>query len=313
LAAGLAVILGLGILYHFNYWPWEQRSGRTELADSPPLDLSRLPMTPGASIIGQDGSMLHLIPGGSFRLISSTKEETAIDVTVGSFLMDETEITNHQYVEFLNAVKENLLIKDQSVWSNDQPWLLMGEVLTGYEPIVYHGQRFRLTDTTMAANPVVRVTAAGAMAYAGFYGRRLPDLNEWFHAADARHLESNSVLASPEQPMGTGSQLRLLPSELVEKTSIPSPVGLDQPNRYGLKGLAGNVSEWVRNTNGKAKPTYYLVSGLRENQGSPSARALAREPWEAFATVGFRTALSVSSSLDSRTEIGGPNKLKTKQ
>ena len=96
--------------------------------------------------------------------------------------MDETEVTNRQYVDFLNHILSTIRVEDGVVKVNGDIWLLLEEVMEGYDPIMFHNGKFFVTDPKYDYYPVVRITAYGAEAYARFYGRRLPSELEWFYA-----------------------------------------------------------------------------------------------------------------------------------
>jgi len=83
---------------------------------------------------------------------------------------------------------------------------------------------------------------------------------------------------------------------------IPLPVVLFKPNAFGIRGLNGNIGEWgLRSidlsTAGQGNTQYLVLGGplsrLKTEKASPSA--IRRYPWEAFAEVGFRCALSSGS------------------
>jgi hypothetical protein len=67
---------------------------------------------------------------------------------------------------------------------------------------------------------------------------------------------------------------------------LPLPVVQFKPNVYGIRGLGGNVSEWGLSLGMEPSPKkdaqYVILPG-----------AIARQPWEAFEEVGFRTSLSI--------------------
>jgi hypothetical protein len=62
-------------------------------------------------------------------------------------------------------------------------------------------------------------------------------------------------------------------------------------NTLGIRGLRDNVSEWAQEAlpRGKSRE-YYIMGGPEANYKFPTC-PLARNPWEAFADVGFRTVL----------------------
>ena len=88
--------------------------------------------------------------------------------------MDETRVTNHQYVDFLNQVIKKVQVEENVVKSDGKIWLILGQVLEGYEPIVYRNGRFHVNQPAHASCRVVRVTAYGATAYAKLLWEKTP-------------------------------------------------------------------------------------------------------------------------------------------
>lgn len=132
----------------------------------------------------EDGARLHLIQGGKFLVPEKFGTESGKTVAVNSFYMDETHVTNHQFVDFLNEVLSKIHVENGVVISDDNIWFLLGQIMEGYEPIIFKDGRFHINNPAHAACPVVRVTAYGASAYAKFYGRRLPTSTEWAYAVE---------------------------------------------------------------------------------------------------------------------------------
>ncbi len=138
-----------------------------------------------ASLRGKDEAALLLVPGADFLLPSGAGPQAGKSVKVNSLYMDETEVTNHQYVEFLNQVLRRIRVENGVVYGDGQIWLMLGEVEKGYEPIVFKDGKFFIIDPGLASHPVIRVTGYGAAAYAQFYGRRLPTEAEWLYVLTA--------------------------------------------------------------------------------------------------------------------------------
>lgn len=89
--------------------------------------------------------------------------------------------------------------------------------------------------------PVTYVTWDDARAYATAIGRRLPTELEWEYVAAGGHKR---------QPY------KLQPAEAAEATwyggarKLPKPVGLGEPNAFGVYDMHGNVWEWVDDLRG---------------------------------------------------------------
>ncbi len=254
---------------------------------------------PAATLTGKDHSILHLVPGGKLSKQSGVGPETGKQIEVPPFYMDETQVTNYQYAEFLNQEISRIRVRDGMVVSDEQIWLFLGEVAKGYEPIMFQGGRFHLHGTQSSAYPVVRVTGYGAGAYARFFGRRLPTEREWLYLVESGGEKPEKspakTVESPQQAesmYGMAHHESQSPSGLSPKQGrFSSAVTDEEPNAYGIRGLNGKIGEW--GLRGDPSSPEYLVmggpfSGVQE--GSPSIRRL---PLEAFEEVGFRTVLSI--------------------
>jgi formylglycine-generating enzyme required for sulfatase activity len=140
-------------------------------------------------------------------------------ITVDTFYLEEHEVTNRQYKDFVDA--------------------------TGYQPVPRSDDpRFaeydwdRETRTYPSGQgdyPVVNVTLPDARAYAKWAGRRLPTELEWEYAA--RQSRESALY-----PWGNSLANRLFGnfdgSRLLPVASYP-------PNELGLYDLAGNAFEWM--------------------------------------------------------------------
>ncbi len=231
--------------------------------------------TPGdlpESLIASDNMTMIRLPGGKVTLPLGDPD-TPIkkqEVSVNSFYMDKTKVTNHLYVQFLHEL-EGLEVKQDSVFWNKQLLLLLGEVLEGYEPITYRGGVFRVKPED-AAKPVVRVTPVGALAYANYYGRNLPMMAEWWIAVQGKAAQGTGILPAVEE-ITTGAGIRAVTGTTT--------------NRAGIRGLKQNVHEWTVILTPDGDPQFY-IHGLDNRESY-----LNRRPWEAFSNVGFRTVLKI--------------------
>jgi serine/threonine-protein kinase len=305
-------------------------SEKTEISKSeiPQTDRSepfevelKSPRSPTPSIMGKDGLNMLLAPGGDLRITSEDPVEQGKTVKVQSFYLDETKVTNHHFVEFLNTVKDTLSVEDGVVKKNGEIWFYLGEGTEPHEQIIYRHDRFHLRDTQYAAHPVVRVTWYGASAYAHHYGKRLPTEYEWEY--EALSSSSQSAIASKSEattsPHGgdrtgysTGedwmdwrSMMKMMHSRPGdESVETGRPVAaVSRANRFGLKDMGGKVKEWVIRAKDDKRHGSESVATVKKASYpslvlSTSSRAESRlrsfrYPWEGFPDVGFRCALSI--------------------
>ena len=244
------------------------------------------------SIQSKDEMTLQFVPGGEITLPEAFRKEAEKKVRVKPFYMDETQVTNYQYVEFLNHEISRIHVEKNVVEGDGEIWLMLGEVQEGYEPIVFRDGQFHITHSGHASCAVLRVTAYGATAYAHYYGKRLPTDVEWLYVVQ-------QGIEPPEEPEKNSAEAtqHLFP--------IPTPVILFEANAYGIRGLNNSVDEWgFRNleapTQEQLWETQYLLLGGKHPGEKEKVETISppmpREPWEAFGNVGFRSVLPIKDS-----------------
>lgn len=238
----------------------------------------------------EDGVTLHLIPGGTLTLPANFDSGPPETVRIKSFYMDETQVTNYQYVIFLNHYmlknSSKIRIDNGAVKNGDNIWCYLGEVMEGYEPITFMDGRF-VVNPAHAACPVLRVTAYGAVAYAEFYHRRLPTKVEWLYAA----MEGRDSGHPLSQKYTT-----LLPKSFFDAVTLPFPVMFLKPNAYGIRGMNEHIGEWMIDAStytpdvSPGKQNFAIMGGSEEGveKGNVLPRPLVRGRGEAFNGVSFR-------------------------
>jgi formylglycine-generating enzyme required for sulfatase activity len=181
-------------------------------------------------------------------------DRPAHPVYLDEYLIDRCEVTNRQYVSYLEAaLAEGLLrVEDRYVlgehegspvpfyrFSMEEAPLLPKKRPTLEGAISWDGSRFQIRKGS-EEHPVVDVTWTGAAAFAAYYGKRLPTEAEWEKAArgtDGRRHPWGNELPTPYHANVNKYYPGLTP---VGKFS---PRG-DSP--YGACDMLGNAHEWVQ-------------------------------------------------------------------
>ncbi len=273
---------------------------------------------PERTLLAEDGASLHFVPGGMVALttaVTASSPRIKKSVKVNPFYMDETQVTNHQYVAFLNQNLSAIRVKRRVVRRDAEIWLLLGEVIEGYNPIVFHNGRFKVTNATYASFPVLRVTGLGASAYAHFYGRRLPMAVEWIYVAKKGRIARNN---KPQTDSGSSSRMQMgwmmesgsedrqrlaqkpVPREMKALQKL-EPVLSSPPNAFGIRGMNEDIGEWALlqpEATSRAEPDeaeYVILGGIETatEKDGPLPSLVIRQPWESFEEVGFRCVRGV--------------------
>ncbi|PWT90771.1 MAG: hypothetical protein C5B55_09215 [Blastocatellia bacterium] len=207
LMVGGIVVLLLAVGGTAGYFVFRSRPQPTDVSvNKPPVDT-----TPTVK------ADLALIEGGTFEMGLNTGpsgQQPAHRVTVQTFSMDKTEVTNAEYADFVRDTNH----------APPQTW-------NGTKPPFGQEQW-----------PVVTVSFDDANAFATWRSKRdgvtyrLPTEEEWEYAA--RNGDQSDLF-----PWGKEWQDKVA----VIKEAAPSPVG-SRPagkNRWGVSDLIGNVWEWT--------------------------------------------------------------------
>jgi formylglycine-generating enzyme required for sulfatase activity/tRNA A-37 threonylcarbamoyl transferase component Bud32 len=153
------------------------------------------------------------IPGGDFdmgRANGNEYERPVHKVSVKSFYIDATEVTNEQYQQFVDATRR----QPPSHWPN------------GRAPI---GQD---------SHPVYNVSWEDANAYAKWAGKRLPTEEEWEYAARGTDGRLYPYGNEPKLQYSNAAENDLLaPLAVKNYAQGVSP--------FGVYDMAGNVAEWT--------------------------------------------------------------------
>jgi len=177
-----------------------------------------------------DGTVMVYVPGGTFEMgsLPGSDEWGPHTVTLDGFWIDQTEVTNAQFVALMqlrgNPSDEGLT------------WIEIEMVEDAQ--IIMVGDQFA-PDPGMDDHPVVEVTWPGAYAYCEWVGGRLPTEAEWEYAA--RGPDNHLYPWGDEEPTCELAQLGGCGD-----TSAPVGTLSDEGASWaGAKDMAGNVWEWT--------------------------------------------------------------------
>ena len=215
------------------------------------------------------------IPGGRFLMGSDNfypEEKPVREVTVDGFWMDQFEVTNEAYQQFVKATGYKT-VAERPLNPEDYPGALP-ELLTPGALVFQkaagpvnlnnyanwwawvpganwkHPLGPKSSLKKKETHPVVHIAYEDAEAYAQWAGKELPTEAEWEFAARGGLISKNFCWGDEDvqltKPMANTWQ-GLFPFEnlLVDKFEGTSPVGSFAPNGYGLYDMAGNVWEWT--------------------------------------------------------------------
>ena len=216
-----------------------------------------------------------LIPGGTFRMGSDKHypEEAPVHrVTVDSFFIDPTPVTNRQFKEFVRATGHVTFAEvrpDPKDYPGALPHMLYAGSLVFAPPARpvdlrnwgewwtflkgadwRHPYGPKSNVNNLDHHPVVHVTFADALAYARWAGKELPTEAEWEFAArggldGAEYAWGNEFTPGGKHQANTWQgefPWQNLNGDGFERTS---PVTAFAPNGYGVHDMIGNVWEWT--------------------------------------------------------------------
>ena len=168
-----------------------------------------------------------LIPAGEFDMGSNdaeagNDEQPVRRVYVDAFYMDETEVTNVQFKEF---------VLENPRWQKDRA---KGTQFANNNYLhFWNGNNY---PSGKGNHPVVYVSWYAAMAYAEWADKRLPTEAEWEYAARGGH-------GGKKYPNGKNT-ITSRDANFGRNVGDTTAVGRYPANGYGLYDMAGNVWEW---------------------------------------------------------------------
>jgi len=239
-----------------------------------------------------------LIPAGEFVMGADdddahgrVAESPPHKVYLDAYWIDRHEVTNAQYVKFLNQKAKGNLRQVYSYCDIGNPVCRITYVSsTGLCEVKEKDRRL----------PVVAVSRQGAWAYARHMRRRLPTEAEWEKAArgvDQRTFPWGEDFDRGKANYGDGGIMRTTPVDAYPDGVSP----------YGAWDMAGNVFDWVADwyhehhyaTAGSDNPlgpdsgTFRVLRGGSHWFDATLMRSSNREPYHPLSTdvdIGFRCA-----------------------
>ncbi|WP_312992372.1 formylglycine-generating enzyme family protein [Chryseobacterium flavum] len=166
------------------------------------------------------------IQGGTYKAFIG--KDSGRIVKVQTFYLDDSPVTNREYLEFLIANPQWTKSKVLQLYADSnylKHWKSDYEIPEGISPDA----------------PVTNVSWFAAESYAKSAGKRLPEIDEWEYAALADQHSKNAS----EKPAFTDYILK----SYQKKNKNKQPVKQDLPNYYGIYDLYGMVWEWTHDFN----------------------------------------------------------------
>ena len=241
------------------------------------------------------------VPGGTFWM--GANDPTGDDarpahlVSVDPFWMDQTEVTNQQFVRF---VKETgyVTVAERTPDPKEFPGVPVEKVVAGSavfkppsgpvsleNPLVWwdyvpgacwkHPEGPGSSIEGKDNDPVVHVCYDDALAYARWAGKRLPTEAEWEFAARGGLDRKRFVWGDEMTPGGrwvVNNWQGRFPTENVKADGYDrlAPVASFPSNGFGLYDMAGNVWEWCADW---YRPGYEVIGPppMKNPKGPPSS------------------------------------------
>lgn len=213
---------------------------------------------------------MAFIPGGSYKPLYAKE---ALLRTVEPFLMDITQVTNAQFLEFVTK---------HPAWRRSQVQRTLADA-----NYLRHWAGDLDLGTSPPDAPVTHVSWFAAKAFCEANGKRLPTQDEWEFVARA---DATRADASSDQAF-----LRQLLEWYGKPASGALPtVGEGTLNIHGLRGLHGLVWEWVNDFNSTMIVGDSRGDGSLERKlfcGAGSLLAADVSNYAAFMRYAFRSSL----------------------
>jgi len=273
----------------------------------------------------KEGNRSHLgmvfIEAGTFQMGGDNNQAAPDEypkhkVTVDGFWIDETEVTNAQFTEFVKATGYVTTAEQKPDWEELKKQLPPGTQKPDERTLVPASLVFSPPDHEVGLNdysqwwvwkegaswkhpqgkdsdirgkenyPVVQVSWRDAQAYCKWAGKRLPTEAEWEFAS--RGGLNNNIYSWGNENVDAGEpKANTWQGNFPNKNTMrdhfygASPVKSFKPNGYGLYDISGNVWEWCADL---YHANYYKESSLPGGIKNPKGPGKSYDPDEPFAT-----------------------------
>lgn len=182
---------------------------------------AKLPIQTPLKYVSNTKKMVR-IDGGAYEAFIG--KDSGRIVKVETFYLDDSPVTNADYLRFLKANPQ---------WTKSKVKRLYAD--SAY--LHYWKGDFQIPENLSMEAPVTNVSWYAAKEYAKSVGKRLPTIDEWEFAALADHNSKNAS----KKPEFTEFILK----EYQKKDKNKKIIRQDLPNYYGVYDMYGMVWEWT--------------------------------------------------------------------
>lgn len=242
-----------------------------------------------AQCLTSNDAPMQFIKGGPLRLGDAGvygEETPVINTQVQDFMLSRHEVTNQQFVEFVNATGYVTVAErqaDPAMYPGIDASLLKpgSAVFVGLSDAVKSGKLLNWWVFKEGANwrnpygensdieglayfPVVHIALEDAQAYAAWKGHRLPTEAEFEYAArsklvGSRYARGDQLKVEGQYQANTWQGVFPFSDDGDDGYVGLAPVGCYSANSYGVYDLIGNVWEW---TSSVYYPLHYAASEI---------------------------------------------------
>lgn len=223
------------------------------------------------SLTSLSSTKLISIKSGTFTPLYGTYKKP---VKVKSFLIDETPVTNQEFLEFIKTNSEWMKTKAKKIFI-DTTYLNH-----------WKGEE-ELGPMAPPDSPIVNISWYAAKAYCNSKGKRLPTVNEWEYVA-SRKIPGHDIK-----------------KVILDWYAIPTPevlpsikVGLI--NSSGVSSMHGLIWEWTLDFNSSMVTGESRADGSLDKTlfcGSGSSNAADKTDYAAFMRFGLRSSLKANYTI----------------